>query len=453
MSNATRLLEQLRRTGGHGEGLGLNSDFALPKGTIHDDQKTYDEYIVPAADVGDIEKTRARLPVRESFDEWAQGAFRGYATLNPVQTALFEAAYRTSENLLVCAPTGAGKTNIALMTILRELGRHLAITLDGRPQVSSGGAVAAATGMGADFKIVYVAPMKALAQEVTRTLGDRLAYLGVEVRELTGDTQLTKREIGTTHIIVTTPEKWDVVTRKSTESSLASLVRLLIIDEVHLLNEDRGPVLETLVARTHRLVERTQVPVRIVGLSATLPNYRDVGEFLKADPVKGVFYFDPTYRPVQLSMDFVGTKTRPNDIIGRNRVMNDICFDKLIDSLRRGHQAMVFVNSRKDTVVVAKAMLEIARNRSLYTAYFNDLSSEAECYRTRVSKSQNVELRELFKSGVSIHHAGMLRKDRSLVEEMFAKGAIRALFCTATLAWGVNLPTHTVIIRGTDVYK
>lgn len=55
-------------------------------------------------------------------------------------------------------------------------------------------------------------------------------------------------------MIVTTPEKWDVITRKSSDMALATLVKLLIIDEVHLLNDDRGPVIETLVARTLRQV-------------------------------------------------------------------------------------------------------------------------------------------------------------------------------------------------------
>lgn len=53
-------------------------------------------------------------------------------------------------------------------------------------------------------------------------------------------------------MIVTTPEKWDVITRKSSDMSLSMLVKLLIIDEVHLLNDDRGPVIEALVARTLR---------------------------------------------------------------------------------------------------------------------------------------------------------------------------------------------------------
>lgn len=84
--------------------------------------------------------------------------------------------------------------------------------------------------------------------------------------------QLSKAEIAQTQIIVTTPEKWDVVTRKPTgEGELATVCRfllspviyirfdlqslkLLIIDEVHLLNEERGAVIETIVARTLRQV-------------------------------------------------------------------------------------------------------------------------------------------------------------------------------------------------------
>lgn len=58
-------------------------------------------------------------------------------------------------------------------------------------------------------------------------------------------------------------------------------VKLLIIDEVHLLHEDRGAVIESIVARTLRQVESSQNPIRIVGLSATLPNYVDVADFLR----------------------------------------------------------------------------------------------------------------------------------------------------------------------------
>jgi antiviral helicase SLH1 len=66
--------------------------------------------------------------------------------------------------------------------------------------------------------------MKALAAEIVRKFSKRLHWIGIRVRELTGDMQLTKAEIAETQIIVTTPEKWDVVTRKPTgEGEIASV--------------------------------------------------------------------------------------------------------------------------------------------------------------------------------------------------------------------------------------
>ncbi len=62
------------------------------------------------------------------------------------------------------------------------------------------------------------------------------------------------------------------------------------------------------------------------------------------------------------------------------------------------------------------------------------------------------EMSDLFGAGIGIHHAGMLRADRTLMERLFAEGLLKVLCCTATLAWGVNLPAHTVIIKGTQMY-
>ena len=68
-------------------------------------------------------------------------------------------------------------------------------------------------------------------------------------------------------MIVCTPEKWDIITRKGGERTYTQLVRLVIFDEIHLLHDERGPVLETLVARTIRNIETTQEEVRLLGLS------------------------------------------------------------------------------------------------------------------------------------------------------------------------------------------
>ena len=105
-------------------------------------------------------------------------------------------------------------------------------------------------------------------------------------------------------MLVLTPEKWDVITRKSDDEELSQLVRLLIIDEVHLLHDDRGPVIESIVARTLRQVEVYHQNLRIIGLSATLPNYEDVSRFLNVDIERGLFHFDGRFRPVPLALRY-----------------------------------------------------------------------------------------------------------------------------------------------------
>jgi replicative superfamily II helicase len=112
-----------------------------------------------------------------------------------------------------------------------------------------------------------------------------------------------------------------------------------------------------------RQVEQTQAMIRIVGLSATLPNYRDVAHFLRVNPTTGLFYFDSSYRPVPMSQEFIGVKSK--DPMKAKSQMADVCFDRIKSSLQRGYQCMVFVHGRKDTVSTARQLLDIARNRGL----------------------------------------------------------------------------------------
>jgi len=104
--------------------------------------------------------------------------------------------------------------------------------------------------------------MKALVAEMVGNFNKRLESFNLTIRELTGDMQLTKQQIEETQIIVATPEKWDIVTRKSGDRTYTELVKLIIIDEIHLLHDTRGPVLEALVARTIRMIEHTQVNIK-----------------------------------------------------------------------------------------------------------------------------------------------------------------------------------------------
>ena len=337
--------------------------------------------------------------------------------------------------MIVAAPTGAGKTNVALLTILRQISEHCPEDSEGPWDLSD-----------KVFQIVYIAPLKALAAEIVAKFQAALGYLKLKVRELTGDMSISKQEIGETHIIVATPEKWDVVTRKT--DGMMDKVNCMIIDEIHLLNDPRGLVLECLVARAITTGLKNQKPIRIVGLSATLPNYQDVAEFIGADE-KGTFFFDGTYRPTPLKCGFYGVKETSN-AKRANNMMNEIIYSNLKRMISMGKQVIIFAHKRAETYTTALEIVEMLKERK------NDLHlydcEDAWKFKKEIEKTTNQQVRDLFQFGFSLHHAGMLRKDRNLVEDMFSKGYIKVLCSTATLAWGVNLPAYGVIIKGTKVY-
>ncbi|NXD96456.1 ASCC3 protein, partial [Chaetorhynchus papuensis] len=407
---------------------------SLPESVQRENNKMYEEVKIPHSEPMPI-GIEEKIVYIKDLDEIGQLAFKGMKRLNRIQSIVFETAYNTNENMLICAPTGAGKTNIAMLTILHEIRQHVQHGVIKKDE----------------FKIVYVAPMKALAAEMTNYFSKRLEPLGITVKELTGDMQLSKGEILRTQMLVTTPEKWDVVTRKSVgDVALSQLVKLLILDEVHLLHEDRGPVLESIVARTLRQVESTQSMIRILGLSATLPNYLDVATFLHVNPYIGLFYFDGRFRPVPLEQTFIGIKTT-NKVQQLNH-MDEVCYESVLKQIMAGHQVMVFVHARNATVRTAMTLREKAKNNGHICHFLSPQGSEYGQAEKQVQRSRNKQLRELFPDGFSIHHAGMLRQDRTLVENLFSNGHIKVLVCTATLAWGVNLPAHAVVIKGTQIY-
>ena len=419
-----------------GNHLMTNPKVKLPEGSTKRSFKGYEEIHVPAPKKRN-DPTDRDIPISE-MPEWARVPFSSTAKLNKIQSKCFPQAFNEDGNMLICAPTGSGKTNVGMLTILREIGKNRnpetgEINLDG-------------------FKIVYIAPLKALVQEQVGNFGARLKDYGIQVSELTGDRQLTKQQIADTQIIVTTPEKWDVITRKATDMSYTNLVRLIIIDEIHLLHDDRGPVLESIVSRTIRKMEQTGEPVRLVGLSATLPNYRDVASFLRVDPLKGMFHFDGSFRPCPLRQEFIGITEKK--AIKQLKTMNDITYIKVLEHVgKNDNQTIIFVHSRKETAKTARYVRDKALEEETIGQILRSDSGSRELLTTEAESVSDRDLKDLLPYGFGIHHAGMSRPDRTSVEDLFADGAIRVLVSTATLAWGVNLPAHTVIIKGTQIYS
>ncbi|CDP15559.1 unnamed protein product [Coffea canephora] len=99
------------------------------------------------------------------------------------------------------------------------------------------------------------------------------------------------------------------------------------------------------------------------------------------------------------------------------------------------HQVLIFVHSGTETAKTAHALRDGAlANDTLELVESNDL-------------------KELLPYGFAIHHAEMVTADRRIVQDLFSDGQIQVLVSTATLAWGVNLPAHTMIIKGTQRYN
>jgi len=198
--------------------------------------------------------------------------------------------------------------------------------------------------------------------------------------------------------------------------------------------------------------------IRIVGLSATLPNYKDVAEFLwsvlasnlrtqVADEVscsasrqKGLFYFDSSFRPVPLEQHFLGIRGKPNSAQSRKN-LDYVTFQKVSELVAEGHQVMVFVHARKETVKTAMTLRETAIAEGKSDDFNCEEHPQYMFFRQKIGESRNKEMKLLFDSGFGIHHAGMLRSDRNLMERMFAEKALKVR--EATLVTEIDVLTFS----------
>ena len=217
-----------------------------------------------------------------------------FPLFNAIQSKCYATAYRSSDNLVVSAPTGGGKTAILEMAICRLVG-----DLETN-----------------QYKIVYMAPTKSLCSERQRDWQVKFATLGLQCAELTGDTDNAHlRSVQSANIVVTTPEKWDSMTRKwKDHARLMQMVKLFLIDEVHILKDVRGATLEAVVSRMKSVGSN----VRFVALSATVPNSNDIATWLgkgsdRVDIPAVREIFGEEFRPVKLQKHVVGLPYRGSD--------------------------------------------------------------------------------------------------------------------------------------------
>ncbi|XP_063933592.1 probable ATP-dependent DNA helicase HFM1 isoform X2 [Zophobas morio] len=350
-----------------------------------------------------------------------------FAYFNKVQSQCLDEVFFSEVNFVLSAPTGSGKTVVFELAIVREL-----LSLND---------------LSSEAFMVYVSPLKALCSQKLLEWAKKFARLGIRCAAITGDTLDEDLEkVETSNIILTTPEKWDSVTRRwSYYPSLKKTINLLMLDEVHLLNErPRGATLEALVSRMKALSPNA----RFIAASATIPNIEDLANWLTTSRRATYKTLDASYRPVHLKQVVLGFPEAPNPYLFDTR-LNYKLLD-LIDQYSCGRPCLVFCSTRKGTQQAAQEVFNMLtlRRRTLHN------SSTPKTYiETEMLKLSDKTLKEYIKAGIAFHNAGVSNRDRSIIENLFIKSYLPVIFSTSTLAIGVNLPAHLVIIKSTQYYE
>jgi antiviral helicase SLH1 len=141
-----------------------------------------------------------------------------------------------------------------------------------------------------------------------------------------------------------------------------------------------------------------------------------------------LFFFDSSFRPVPLEQRFIAVKGKPGSPQSRMN-LDLVTYEKVSQLVREGHQVMVFVHARKETVKAALALRETASKDGVLHEFSCEEHPSFGHFRREIGASRNKEMKQLFDDGFGIHHAGMLRSDRTMMERMFNARAIKV--CTA----------------------
>lgn len=354
------------------------------------------------------------LPVEALQNEKFQSIY-SFTHFNPIQTQIFHTLYHTDNNVLLGAPTGSGKTIAAEIALFRVYNTN------------------------PNGKIVYIAPLKALVRERVDDWRKKIEKkIQLKVVELTGDVTPDIATIDSSNVIVTTPEKWDGVSRGWNFRKFVREVALIIIDEIHLLGEERGPVLEMIVSRTNFICRRTGNNIRIIGLSTAVANAQDLSAWLNIKNA-GLYNFSSSVRPVPIEVHVSGFSGK--HYCPRMASMNKPAY-RAIKQYSLEKPVIIFVSSRRQTRLTAFDLITLIARDSGQLSFLH--VEDAEEFESILESVKDSNLKQTLSFGIGMHHAGLIEDDRKLVEQLFSAQKIQVLVTTATLAWGINLPAHAV---------
>jgi len=308
---------------------------------------------------------------------------------------------RAGHDVLISAPTGAGKTLAAFLTAIDSMVR-----------------CAQLGGLRDETEVLYVSPLKALSNDIHKNLEVPLAGVsalaaerGILMGEIrtavrTGDTPAAERQRVTKkppHILVTTPESLYILLTSERSRKMLASVRTLIVDEIHAVADDkRGSHLALSIARLEKLARG---PIQKIGLSATVSPVEEVARFLSP---KAKIVQVGHRRALDLAVEV------PRDELGAVASMEmwDEIYDRVTELAREHRTTLVFVNTRRLSERVAHELGE-------------RLGAEA----------------------VLPHHGSLSRKLRLEAEDKLKKGELRVVVATASLELGIDIGTVDLVCQ------
>lgn len=336
---------------------------------------------------------------------------------------------KDGKSVVVCAPTGAGKTCIA------EAAIQLALENGQR--------------------IFYTTPLKALSNQKYYDFSKK--YGQDKVGLLTGDTSINR----SAQIVIMTTEVFRNMLYGTTFGTLKDNlhdVKYVVLDEVHYMNdESRGTVWEESIIYC-------PTNIQIIALSATVQNSKQLTEWINTvhSDTKHVY---TDFRPVPLRFYYYDS-SKPHTVLplispggGLNTKIKPESKYKYFNPKTQPKNPMLdIVNVLYERNMLPAIYFTFSRRKcdenALACAKAELLSDiEAKEIEKTVDEylSENLYLYgspqlDLIKKGVAPHHAGMLPGLKNLVERLFQKGLIKVVFATETLAAGINMPARTTII-------
>ncbi|MBU0898470.1 MAG: DEAD/DEAH box helicase [Nanoarchaeota archaeon] len=334
----------------------------------------------------------------------------GFDSLNPVQKQAVDSGLLEDGNMVIASPTASGKTMIAEFAALDAIKKNK--------------------------KVIYIVPLKALATEKFNEFKEKYEPLGVKVALSIGDLDSSDPWLANCDLIIVTSEKLDSLMRHG--MPWAEMIGLIVIDEIHLLDSpNRGPTLEIVMTRLMQIANP-----KILGLSATINNYKELASWLNAKAVKS------DYRPVDLytGVCYDGEVSfQPK----RELKLKEGTLEELVDdTLSKNKQSLVFVSTRRSAESVAERL-----GRGLSKKLSTEEKEKLKELSKKILKSvdnptkQCKRIADCIENGTAFHHAGLISKQRTLIENSFREGLLKVITATPTLSFGLNLPAHRVIIR------